>query len=132
MGWIHELKTGALITASLEVGALAGGGSRAGLQALREYGALIGRAFQIADDCLDLTGEVGELGKQPGQDVAAGKLTYPAAIGLEASLDEARRLTDEAVALASRVCCGGVAGSPLDADIRLMQDTALALAARKT
>ena len=92
--WIHDRKTGALITGSLEIGALAGGGRRQGLEALREYGRLIGRAFQIADDCLDLTGEAGDLGKRPGQDLAAGKLTYPAVLGLERSLQEAVELSE--------------------------------------
>ena len=127
--WIHDRKTGALITASLEIGAFAGGGSPAGIDALREYGRLLGRAFQIADDCLDLTGAASELGKQPGQDLAAGKLTYPAIIGLEESLAEARRLSEAAAGLAPAVCSGLETG--LDEAISLLQDTALTLSARK-
>lgn len=128
--WIHDRKTGALITASLEIGALAGGGDPRGLKALREYGRLIGRAFQIADDCLDLTGAAGDLGKQPGQDVAAGKLTYPAVLGLQGSLDEARRLSERAAALAPEICGAG-RRSALDVEIGLLQDTALSLSVRK-
>lgn len=127
--WIHDRKTGALITASLEVGALAGGGSQDGLDDLREFGGLLGRAFQVADDCLDLTGAAADLGKRPGQDVAAGKLTYPVVMGLQESLAEAQRLSEAAAAVAPRVCRGLQTG--LDAAILLLQDTALALSVRK-
>lgn len=128
--WIHDRKTGALITASLEIGALAGGGELASLPALREYGRLIGRAFQIADDCLDVTGAAADLGKRPGQDAAAGKLTFPAVLGLERSLEEARRLSERAAALAPEICgAGGRSG--LDVEIDLLQDTALSLSVRK-
>jgi len=128
--WIHDRKTGALITASLQVGALAGGGSREALAPLAEYGHRIGRAFQIADDCLDLTAAAEDLGKRPGQDVAAGKLTYPSALGLEKSLEEALRLSEEAAALAPVICSAGPPTSGLDADIRLLQDTAFFLSNR--
>ena len=91
VAWIHDRKTAALLTASLEVGAWAGGGSRVPdvLQALRSYGLAVGRAFQIVDDCLDRTGTAEELGKAPGQDQAADKLTYPAILGVPASIVEA-------------------------------------------
>jgi geranylgeranyl diphosphate synthase type II len=128
--WIHDRKTGALITASLEIGVLAGGGTPALREALREYGARIGRAFQIADDCLDETGAAAELGKRPGQDRSHGKLTYPAAIGLEASLAEARRLSAEAAALAPRIHAASAHRTGLDADMALLEDTALFLSAR--
>jgi geranylgeranyl diphosphate synthase, type II len=102
--WIHDHKTGALITASLLVGAhaalesLGGAAAATGCQPdrllglLRQYGDLLGRAFQIADDCLDLTGSAAELGKNPLADVALGKLTWPAMVGLETSLAKAREL----------------------------------------
>lgn len=99
--WIHDHKTGALITASLLVGAHAAAPDQvpeAVLAELRTFGDLLGRAFQIADDCLDLTGTAAELGKNPLADVALGKLTWPALIGLEASLRQARELADRAVA----------------------------------
>ena len=132
LAWIHRHKTGALITASLEVGALAGGGDAAAIEPLRAYGALIGQAFQIADDCLDVTGDAAALGKNPGQDQAAGKLTYPALLGLERSLTEVRRLTEEAAELAPRI--GAASGNQrgLDWAVALLQDTALFLAGRKT
>jgi geranylgeranyl diphosphate synthase type II len=124
VAWIHDHKTGALIMASLEVGALAGGGDLSRLAELRAYGELLGRAFQIADDCLDMTGAVGDLGKRPGADIAAGKLTYPAVMGLEASCAEARRLAAAAAELAPEICRGSLPTVELDAGIRLLQDVA--------
>lgn len=127
---IHDRKTGALIAASLEIGALAGGGSD-DREALREYGHLLGRAFQIADDCLDQTGSAAELGKRPGQDLAMDKLTYPVLMGLEASRKEAERLAVAAADLAPRICSGGE-GSGLDLEQRLLQDVASYAISRTT
>jgi len=130
--WIHDHKTGALITASLLVGAHAGasgaGPPAAGLVLLRRFGGLLGRAFQIADDCLDLTGTAHELGKNPMADVARGKLTWPAIVGLEQSLATARQLAAEASGLAAMVvaaaCPGTGPGPTLDAAVGLLQDAA--------
>jgi geranylgeranyl diphosphate synthase type II len=122
--WIHDHKTGALISAALEVGALAGGGDLERLDRLRTYGSALGRAFQIADDCLDRTGRVGELGKRPGADLAAGKLTYPSVIGLDSSLEEARGLARQASGMAEGICRGPLRGAELDEGIRLLQDVA--------
>ena len=94
---IHERKTGALLTASLRLGAIACGADDELLERLGRVGARIGLAFQIVDDVLDEEGEVAELGKTPGKDRAQGKATFPAAIGVEASRDEASRLVAEAV-----------------------------------
>ncbi|MFO1078753.1 MAG: polyprenyl synthetase family protein [Planctomycetota bacterium] len=97
--WIHDHKTGTLITASLFVGAHAAAGDAlpaAVVASLQRYGESLGRAFQIADDCLDLTGTAAELGKNPLADVALAKLTWPALIGLEPSLATARALADAA------------------------------------
>ncbi|CAN5476009.1 polyprenyl synthetase family protein [soil metagenome] len=82
---IHERKTGALIAASCEVGALVGGGSASEVEHLRLYGKEIGLAFQIADDVLNETSTADQLGKAAGSDRARGKATYPALYGLEAS-----------------------------------------------
>jgi geranylgeranyl pyrophosphate synthase len=82
---IHRAKTGALIRASAELGAvLAGIDDRS---AIARYGDRLGLAFQIADDLLDVTAGTGDLGKTPGKDAAAGKLTFVTLHGL----DEARR-----------------------------------------
>lgn len=132
--WIHDHKTGALITASLLVGAHAGAPAGRRLPAglldlLRRFGDQLGRAFQIADDCLDLTGTAAELGKNPLADVALGKLTWPAMVGLETSLATARRLAEEARALAPAIGAAaaafrGVEPAALDAAVRLLQDVA--------
>ena len=66
------------------------------LAALREFGMATGLAFQIIDDILDVTQTSEKLGKSAGKDLASEKSTYPALIGLEASRDEAHRLTQVA------------------------------------
>lgn len=93
---IHAKKTAALLTASAEIGAVLGGAATGQRDALRAYGESLGLAFQIVDDCLDETGTAEELGKSAGKDRDSGKQTWPACIGIEASLDEARRLIGRA------------------------------------
>jgi geranylgeranyl diphosphate synthase, type II len=95
---IHRYKTGALIAASCEMGALLGGGTEEDVVALREYGEAIGLAFQIADDVLNETSTPEQLGKAAGSDRERGKATYPALFGLEASRDEARAAAQRGVA----------------------------------
>jgi len=130
--WIHDHKTGALLRAAVEVGALAGGGDLAALPVLREFGGLVGRAFQIADDCLDVESTPARLGKNTGQDAAAGKLSYPAVAGLEAGRAEARRLAEAAAGLAP-AACAALAGdrARLDSTARLLQDAALFTVSRE-
>jgi geranylgeranyl pyrophosphate synthase len=84
---LHARKTGALLAASLEMGALAAGAPQPLIDALREYGRAIGLAFQITDDVLDATQSAETLGKNPS-DAAHGKSTYVVLHGLE----EARRM----------------------------------------
>ncbi len=96
--YIHTHKTGALIRASVRVGALYAGASETRLRSLTLYGELIGLAFQIADDILDLTGTQEEIGKDVGSDLKKGKTTYPSFYGLEESRRRAREVTDRAVA----------------------------------
>jgi geranylgeranyl diphosphate synthase, type II len=105
---IHRLKTGALLTASLRVGALAAGGEGRALGALSEYGAELGLAFQIVDDLLDVTRTDAELGKRAGKDAGAGKATYPAAVGVEG----ARALARERVRCAVAALDGAEIRSP--------------------
>lgn len=93
---IHRMKTGALIAASLDMGAVSAGASPEQRKKLRDYGHCIGLAFQIADDLLDITGDAAKLGKTPGRDIDLGKLTYPALLGLEASRRKALALIQEA------------------------------------
>ncbi len=95
--YIHTRKTGALILASLQAGALLGGADEVGFAAVTRYGEAAGLAFQIADDILDIVGEQEVLGKDIGSDEARGKATYPALFGIEASRARARELRDLAV-----------------------------------
>ena len=89
---IHRLKTGALLRASLEMGAVLGGADGSFREALRSAGASLGLAFQIQDDILDTTSDAATLGKRAGKDAGKGKITYPALLGL----DGARRALAEA------------------------------------
>jgi geranylgeranyl pyrophosphate synthase len=89
---IHRSKTGALIVASLVMGALAGGGSPLQLTAVERYGRAVGLAFQIMDDVLDVTSTTTELGKATGRDVALGKSSFPALLGVEVAQARARDL----------------------------------------
>jgi geranylgeranyl diphosphate synthase type II len=93
---IHRMKTGALITSSLEMGAAVAEATDAQRDQLCYYGRCIGLAFQIADDLLDVTGNDATLGKQSGRDIELGKLTYPSLIGIDASRLKAQQLADEA------------------------------------
>lgn len=95
---VHARKTGALLTASVVIGARAMELSADKLDHLRAYGDCIGLAFQIVDDILDVAGDATVLGKATGGDVAAGKATYPGLLGL----DESRRRAAELVAQAQR------------------------------
>lgn len=128
--WIHDRKTGALITASLEIGAIAAGAPEAACAVVRRYGSLIGRAFQIADDVLDLTGAAEDLGKRPGQDLTMDKATYPSLLGIEESRVEAERLSRAAADLAPELCAAAGLGTGVDDAVRLLEDTALFLSSR--
>jgi geranylgeranyl diphosphate synthase type II len=90
---IHRRKTGALLTASVVLPALAAGSPGKTLRALETYGKNAGLAFQIVDDVLNETSDAKTLGKAVGSDRSRGKMTYPAARGLEASRREIARLT---------------------------------------
>ncbi len=89
--YIHTHKTGGLILASVQVGALLAGANDAEIKAIKRFGGAAGLAFQIADDILDVVGDQAQLGKDVGSDQARGKATYPAVLGL----DEARQRADE-------------------------------------
>jgi geranylgeranyl pyrophosphate synthase len=73
-----------------------GGGSETQLDALRRYGDALGLAFQIVDDLLDIEESSATLGKTAGKDVAQGKLTFPALLGVEAARVEVARLLADA------------------------------------
>lgn len=90
--FIHRNKTGKLFTASALLGGLLGGASEQQLTALRGYADALGLAFQIVDDLLDIEESSATLGKTAGKDVAQGKLTFPALLGVEAARAEIARL----------------------------------------
>jgi geranylgeranyl pyrophosphate synthase len=83
---MHRLKTGALIRASILLGAMSGPDTdNATLHTLAGYADCIGLSFQIQDDILDVVGDTDTLGKPSGSDQKLGKPTYPAILGLDAS-----------------------------------------------
>lgn len=95
---MHACKTGALIRASVQLGALAVAGDADLLQALDRYASAVGLAFQVRDDILDVEGESTVIGKTAGKDAAAGKPTFPSIIGLDASRARLAALTNAALA----------------------------------
>jgi farnesyl diphosphate synthase len=95
---MHACKTGALIRASVRLGALGAGSDDVTLQALDRYAHAVGLAFQVRDDILDVEGESAVIGKTAGKDAAADKPTFPSIIGLDASRARLAELTDNALA----------------------------------
>lgn len=94
--FIHPRKTGALFGAACAFGAILGQGNTRQTLALQTYGNRLGLAFQIADDVLNETASSAEMGKPVGNDREAGKQTYPAVYGLEASKKLAEAAADQA------------------------------------
>jgi geranylgeranyl diphosphate synthase type II len=82
---IHRAKTGALLRASVRMGAIYAGAGEAELEALSNYGQHVGLAFQIVDDLLDVEQSSEELGKTAGKDARQQKITFPAVYGLDRS-----------------------------------------------
>jgi geranylgeranyl diphosphate synthase type II len=108
---MHMRKTGALIVASGLSGAIMAGASESIAEAIGRYAVEVGLAFQIVDDILDVEGASAELGKTAGKDAAAGKATYPALYGLEAS----RKLASECIERATSVLQNARLGGQLPA-----------------
>lgn len=95
---MHRHKTGALIEASVLLGALASGkADDLSLKALLQYARAIGLAFQVQDDILDVESDTATLGKTQGKDEAHDKPTYPSLLGLDAAKDYALELRDQAL-----------------------------------
>ncbi len=99
---MHRLKTGALLEASVLMGACCGHASTETTAHLREYGAAIGLAFQVVDDILDVTGDASTLGKTPGKDAQHNKPTYVSLMGLDGARRYADHLHQQASAALSR------------------------------
>jgi geranylgeranyl diphosphate synthase type II len=94
---IHRKKTGALLLAPLQMGAVIAGAPPAHQDALDHYGQAVGLAFQIVDDLLDVQGDETKVGKRVGKDSGLGKWTYPRFLGLDGSRRRAQQLADQAV-----------------------------------
>ncbi len=95
---MHIHKTGALLRASIKLGALCQAQHNSGaLEQLDHFGKCIGLAFQIQDDILDITATTEELGKAQGADAARNKPTYPALLGLDGARERAAELYDQAL-----------------------------------
>ncbi len=99
---MHQRKTGALLQGSVMMGAHCGQPGAQALQALQDYGAAIGLAFQVVDDVLDVTADSATLGKTAGKDADNDKPTYVSLMGLERSQAYARELLAQALAALQR------------------------------
>ena len=95
---MHRLKTGALLQASVMMGATCGSPDARARRALSDYGAALGLAFQVVDDILDVTADSQTLGKTAGKDAEQDKPTYVSLLGLERSREHARELLVQALA----------------------------------
>jgi farnesyl diphosphate synthase len=105
---MHRRKTGALLQASVAMGAACGDTLPQALAALNDYGAALGLAFQVVDDILDVTQESHTLGKTAGKDLNDNKPTYVSVLGLDAARQHAVELRDQAHAALAR---SGLAGT---------------------
>ena len=97
--YMHKNKTGALICASVRIGAILANATQNDLEKLTEYGECIGLAFQIKDDILDITGDVKELGKPIGNDIEKNKSTFITKYGLEESINKLNQVIDKAISI---------------------------------
>ena len=95
---LHAAKTGALIRASVELGAMVAGADNSTLSQLRNFANGVGLAFQIMDDVLDVTASTEALGKPAGSDIRENKQTFVSYFGVEGARLEAERTLDSAVA----------------------------------
>jgi farnesyl diphosphate synthase len=99
---LQEMKTGALLRFACTAGALLGEAAPAAYDSLNHYGVALGRAFQIADDLLDVEGDAAIVGKSTGKDAAAGKATFVGALGVDGAKAQLRGLVTEAEAALAR------------------------------
>jgi len=94
---MQAMKTGALIRASVRIGAMLGGADARALSVLTLYAELAGRAFQLADDILDVTATPEAMGKATGKDAALGKQTLVATLGLDGARARLNQTVNEAL-----------------------------------
>lgn len=112
---IHKRKTGALIRFSVWSGARLCGASETLLRDLNRFGEILGLAFQITDDLLDVTGDITTLGKTPGKDEASGKATWVRVFGVEGSKARLEELESEGLEILNRLSLSANAMAPLKA-----------------
>ncbi len=120
---VQSLKTGAIIVAAVQMGALCGGAAAddGAFEALSLYAAHLGRAFQIADDIIDETGDAHTAGKAVAKDGAAGKATFVSALGLDGARSR----------LAAEIAAGEAALASLDKQMRLLPALLRSMATRR-
>lgn len=118
---IHSHKTGALIAAATEIGAILGKGSEKEITILKSYGEYIGKGFQIVDDVLDRTSTLEELGKPIESDLENNKITYLSFYTVEECYQITEDLTNKAISLLNQ----------LDGDTTLLKEIALKLINRR-
>lgn len=118
---MHALKTGALIRASVRLGALGGGADTAALAQLDTFATALGLAFQVRDDILDVEASSEQLGKTAGKDAAQAKSTYPALLGMDGAK---AKLAELAQAMRDSLHGYGDAADALAALARLAVDRA--------
>ena len=106
----HRLKTGALLSVSAQLGAIAAGAGEDSQRALGDFAEDVGLAFQIADDILDAVGDEAKLGKPIGSDAQQGKTTFVTLYGVEASREQVRACTDRALCKLQRAVPGEQGG----------------------
>src|SRR5690606_18366771 len=94
---VHAMKTGALIRASVRMGAILGGADLRALSALTYYAEAAGRAFQLADDILDVTASAETMGKATGKDADAGKQTIVSRLGVDGARKMLNGIVNEAI-----------------------------------
>ena len=112
LDFVYRLKTGALLEASMEVGAILAGADDATVAEMGEIAGRVGLAFQIQDDILDIAGTTESLGKSVGSDEKNNKTTYVTLYGMRASKEAVENLSDEALAMLAKYP-GGQRGEPL-------------------
>ena len=120
---MHRRKTGALLQASVLMGAACGETSAAAWAALADYGAAVGLAFQVVDDILDVTQGTEILGKTAGKDLHHNKPTYVSVIGLDAARRHAAELRDQAHAALARSSLANAARLSMLADKVVERDS---------
>ena len=98
VNYIHTHKTAMMFRAATRMGAICANADDKQLDILGDYGLKIGLAFQIVDDLLDITSTTEKMGKRTQKDQSAGKLTYPAVVGMEQAQQKADELIEHAIA----------------------------------